>query len=163
MKVGPKMISAISRKKSLTFIELLIVVIIIGILIGVSLPNLTKTFNNLQLNNFSRELQTFMNYLHERSIVEEKIIYLKVDNEKKKYWAETQREAEQTRLKGYTIPEALTIEVETESQEFPQNQIRFFPDGSIDKVTIDVVNQDSQKMTLTTKGVFGGVKLLPKE
>lgn len=142
------------RYKGLTFIEILFVVIIIGILIGISLPNFRKDFNSLRLNSFSRELQSLMNYLHERSVVEGKTIYLNIDNDKKEVWANIQDT--QNRLKTLSLPD--TIKLETEKK-----QILFYPDGEIEKVTIEVVNLDNQKIILTTKGVFSGVKLLLQE
>lgn len=144
------MISAISRAKSFTFIEILFVIIIAGILLGVSLPAFRKTFNNLQLNSFSRELQSFMNYLSERSVVEEKVIYLNIDNGQRECWAQVKNET--NRLKTYRIPPDIEIEA-------TQEQIAFYPDGSIDKINIKIINRDSQYFNLTTEGVFSGVKL----
>ena len=148
------MILATGRTKGFTFVELLLVIIVIGALLAISLPNIRKTFNNLRLDNFSRELQAFMNYLHERSVVEEKIIYLNLDNDKKEIWAQIQDE--QSQLKTLVLPDGMKIESE-------KKQILFYPDGSIDNATIEVVNLDKQKVSLTTKGVFGGVKLLFQE
>ncbi|MBM3253641.1 MAG: hypothetical protein FJZ16_05275 [Candidatus Omnitrophica bacterium] len=136
--------------KGLTFIEVLFVVIIIGILTIVSLPNFRKTFNNLQLKSFAQELQASMNYLHQRSVIEGKIIYLNIDDEKKEYFAKIKGNSE--RLRTYRIPNDIKIETE-------QKEILFYPDGSIDKVIIKLINLDNQNITLTTKGVFGGVKI----
>lgn len=148
------MISATGKSVGLTFIEILVAVVIISILIAISLPNFRKTFNNLELNNISLELQTFMNYLRERSIVETKLAYLNIDNEKKEYWA--QIEGESKRLRTYHIPKDIKVETE-------QKQIIFYPDGSIDKVTVRLSNINNQAVSLTTKGVFGGVKLQAEE
>jgi len=139
---------------AVTFIELLFVIIIIGILAGLSIPKFRSTFNTLQLNNFSRELQTFMNYLQQRAIVEGKTVYLNIDNDNNEYWA--QIKDGENRLKTYQVPGEIEIEIE-------QKQIAFYPDGSIDKTTIELINPDNQYINLTTKGVFGGVKLQYKE
>lgn len=135
---------------SFTFIEVLFVIIIIAVLVGVSLPNMRRTFNNLQLNSFSRQLQAFMVYLRERSIVEGKIIYLNIDNQKRQYWA--QIKDNESRLRTFSLPVEITIETEKE-------QILFYPDGSIEQITLKIFNLDGQSITLTTKGIFGGVKL----
>jgi Tfp pilus assembly protein FimT len=149
-------ILATGRIKGVTLIELFLVIIIIGVLVGISLPSLKATFNNLRLDSFSRELQSLMNYLHERSIVEKKVIYLNIDNNKKEIWAEIKGEQAQTRLK--TLGFGDDIKIETDSEE-----IIFYPDGEITKATIEVRNHYNQKISLTTKGVFGGVKILPQE
>jgi prepilin-type N-terminal cleavage/methylation domain-containing protein len=144
------MTTSVTGKRAVTFIELLFVIVIIGILVGISLPNFKKTFNSLELNTFARELQTFMNYLNQRAIVERKIIYLNIDGEKKEYWA--QFKDAQERLKSYPIPEELKIEA-------AQMQIIFYPDGTIDQVNLKIINRDSQCVNLTTRGLYGGVKL----
>ncbi len=144
------MIFAMNRTQGFTFIELFITVIIIGILVGVSFPNFRKTFNQMRLNSFSSELQSFMNYLSERAIVERRIIYLNIDNDKKKYWARIKDT--ENRLKSYSIPNEISVEPE-------QNSILFYPDGQIDKVTIKIAGLGTQNIDLTTKGVFCGVKL----
>lgn len=146
--------SAMRQLRAITFIELLLVIAIIGILTGISISTFRKTFEHLQLRSFSRELQTFMNYLSQRSIVEGKPIYLNIDNEQRQYWAKI-KDA-QNRLKTYKIPAGITIEAE-------EKQIIFYPDGDIDKITINLAGFDEQKVTLTTKGVFGSVKLQSQE
>ena len=141
-------------RKGFTLIEILFVVIILSILIGFSIPQLRKTYENLELNNFARELSFFMNYLCEQSIVMEETIYLNIDNDNKKYWASVK--SDKLKLKTATIPDDIKLETQ-------QKQIAFYPDGSIDKVMIKVLNASSQYLSLTTKGVFGSVKIQTKE
>ncbi len=133
-----------------TLIELMCVVIIISVMIAVSLPQINKYFDKLELSSFSRDLQVFMNYLCQRAIVERKIIYLNIDQDKKQYWAYTTEEG--NILKICHIPDRIRVALE-------QKQIMFYPDGAIDKVSIKLMNRDNQYVILTTKGVFGGAKL----
>lgn len=138
------------HNKAFTLIELLIVTIIMGVFIGVSVPVFKRSFNNLQLSSFSQELQTFVNYLHDRSVVEKKVIYLNIDIENRKYWVSYRGHEE--RLKVGSIPGQIRV-------EFEQKQIAFYPDGDIDKVSIKLINSDNNSVVITTKGVYGGVKL----
>lgn len=138
-------------KRAFTFIELLFIVIIIAVLVAVSFPNLRKSFNNLELNSFSREISAVINYLEQRSIVDVTTIHLNIDNEKKEYYAVKAESSE--RFKTYRIPDGIKIEMEG------NDEIAFYPDGSIDKVEIKLINSDNQEVILTTKGVYGGVKL----
>ncbi|MEK6715842.1 MAG: hypothetical protein AABY43_07385 [Candidatus Omnitrophota bacterium] len=138
-----------------TFIELLFIVIIIAVLVAVSFPNLRKSFNSIELNSFSREISAVINYLEQRSIVDLTMIHLNIDNEKKEYYAVKAESSE--RFKTYRIPEGIRIETEG------NDEIIFYPDGSIDKVTIRLINSDNQEVILTTKGVYGGVKVQNQE
>lgn len=137
-----------------TLIELLFVIIIIGILIGVSLPRLKESYNGIQLNNFSRELQDLMNYLRQRAIVERTVISLNFDPDKDEYWA--MKKGAETRLKTYHIPGGIKLETD-------KTEIFFYPDGQIDKVTVEIINPAKQNITLTTKGIFGGAKILKEK
>lgn len=148
------MTSETGKGKGLTFIEILLVVIIIGALIGISLPNLRKAFDNLQLNSASQDLQSFMNYLRQRAIVEGKIIYFNIDSENKECWAQIKDAT--ARLKSLALPPDIGIETD-------QKQILFYPDGRIDSVTIKLIQPNNQNVILTTKGVYGKVKLQPSQ
>lgn len=138
------------KGKGLTFIEILFVIIIIAVLAGVSLPSLRKAFDNLQLNNVSQDLQAFMNYLRERAVIEGKVIYFNIDNENKECWAQIKDAP--GRLRTLSLPYDIGIETD-------QKQILFYPDGRIDNVTIKLIQPNNQNVILTTKGVYGRVKL----
>ena len=136
-------------KKAFTLIELLLVIIIIGILINVALPVLRVNFDKLQLESFSSRLLSLMNYLQQRAVAEGKIIFLDLDPDNKIYWVQRKDES---KLGTYSIPPDLTVTV-------PENKVAFYPDGSMDKITITINNRLGQSIGITSKGVFGGVKL----
>jgi type II secretory pathway pseudopilin PulG len=143
--------SAFSAKRGLTFIEILFVIILTGILIGVSIPRFRKSFDSLELNSFSRELQSFMNYLSERAIVDGEPIYLYFEVDKKLAWAKSGQE--EGKLKTIKIPEEIELGLE-------KGAVAFYPDGKIDKVTITLTNRSNKEVTLTTKGIASGVKII---
>lgn len=148
------MMTSATGRRAFTFIELLFVILIIGILVAVSIPNFRKTFNNLELNNFSRELQAVMNYLHQSAIVEGKAIYLNIDNEERQCLAQDKENAK--KFKAFRIPDGINVVTE-------KTEIFFYPDGAIDAATIKISNANGQEIDLTTKGIFGGVKIATKE
>ncbi len=145
--------------KSVTFIELLIVITIIGILTSISVPRVKKTFDSLRLNSFSKEFMVFMGYLQGRSVVKQKIIFMNVDNLKHEYWAQEQDSP--SRLRTVSIPSGINIKVAKAGieQDPNVNQIIFYPDGDIDKVNIGISGANNQNISLTTEGIFGKVKI----
>jgi Tfp pilus assembly protein PilE len=140
--------------EALTFIELMLVVLIIGVLAGVTLPRFGRSINNLRLNDFASRLKEQINYWHERAIVERKPVVLNIDPVSSEYWVRFS--GSQERLNSYQVPSGLNMQAE-------QQQVVFNPDGSIDKITIKIINSDKQEINLTTQGVFGGVKVLSGE
>lgn len=145
------MISAIGNdKKGLTFIELFIVILIIAILAGISIPSFKRTFDNLQLNSFAKDTQSLMNYLQQRSKVENRVIALRMSPEDRKLSASYLDDAKI--IKTSVIPQGVSININ-------QDQILFYPDGSMDKVNINLSNQYNNKIVLTTKGVFNAISI----
>jgi len=47
--------------------------------------------------------------------------------------------------------------------ETDKTAIFFYPDGEIDKVSVEIINFEKQHITLTTKGIFGGAKILKEK
>lgn len=142
------------KTRGFTFVEILLVIALIGLMVGISAPRFKKTFNALQLQTFSAKLQAYMNYLRERSIVEGEILLLTIDPEKKECWVKIKDAPD--RLKTYFLPGGINISA-------TQKEVCFYPDGTIDKVTIKLFSPESRTIILTTEGVFSGVKLQPQE
>ncbi|MCM8780833.1 MAG: hypothetical protein NC908_02785 [Candidatus Omnitrophica bacterium] len=143
-------------KHAITFIELLLVTFIIGIIAAVSIPAFRKTFNNLELKSFSGQLQSFIRYLQQRSLAEAKIIYLRIDNETKRCWAEM-KDGQVNVLKSYSIPKG--IEVKIIIEDTSTQRIVFYPDGQLDSATIKLTNPEKREIILNIQGAIGKVKV----
>ncbi len=137
-----------------TFIELLLVILLVVILAGVSYPLLRNNFYGTQLPVFSKRLQALFIHLRERAIVERKIVYLTFEEANTKYKVNIGNESRV--IESFVIPEKVRVETEEE-------QIAFYPDGTIDKVTINLISPGQAGVNLTTKGVFEGVRLETQE
>ena len=137
-------------KSAFTLLELLFVIIIIGIMVGVSFPGLKRNFDRMQLDNFSRELQSSMNYLSQRSQAEGKVIRLYIDVGNSVCWAGFDGSA--SRIKNIPIPQDITVEAS-------KDQVRFYPESRIEAVTVKLSNPQGQSVSLTSEGVLGRVKI----
>lgn len=133
-----------------TFIELVLVVAIIGVLVGVSIPNLKVKYYDIMLHNSSRQMQAFMNYLSQRSVAQGEAICLAIDKEKNEYSARLK--AQENSFKTQHLPRHIAIESDKE-------EICFYPDGKITGVDIKLSIAAGMSISLTTKGVLGGVKM----
>ncbi|MFA5363201.1 MAG: prepilin-type N-terminal cleavage/methylation domain-containing protein [Candidatus Omnitrophota bacterium] len=135
--------------KGYTFIELICVVVILGVLAGVSMPVLKNVFLGVQLESTAQELCSLMDYVRQRSLLERGIIRIHISLDKAEYWVTA--DGSTKRLKTLRVPSGINIESDKE-------EICFYPDGRIDKADIRLAVSSGKNVLLTTRGVLGGVK-----
>lgn len=145
-----------------TLIELLFVTVIMLVIIGVSTPLFRKTYDNMQLDDVSRNVAKLMKYAHERAIIErlKYRIYFHLDS--KQYQVEVERdplnqEGVFQKVEGKfgrinRIPDELSIEASI-------SEIIFYPDGSADEVSLYLSNKSGRVYTLNTVGTRGHVEI----
>ena len=154
------MIFATTRPRAITFVELLIVIIIVGILTGVSVPGFKKTFDNLELENFVKDIYYLSRYLQGGAIGQGKIYCLKIDKDKGEFQATYRQDSEFKNLGGrfgkiYKAPAGITVSVNPPDA----TGTYFYPDGSVDKITITFVNQHKTEVSLIIKGAAGEIQI----
>lgn len=149
------------KNSAITFIELLVVIIIIGILGAVSIPQFRKTFDDFALNNFGRDIYYLCRYLQASAISQAKIHLLKIskDTPSGRFNAFYQTEGEQALIavegrfgKSYLAPENVMVTSE-------KSEIYFYPDGSLSEAEITFENNHGHKLSLGLNGASGGIKI----
>ncbi len=149
------------QETGFTYIELIVVVIILSILIGLSIPQLKKTFAYFELENFTKNIYLLFNYLQSDSISKAKIHCLNFYEETKEFKpyflkADGEWELFRERLSGlYKVPDGITLKITPQEK----NKIFFYPDGSIDNITIQINNEFGHERSLIIKGVTGDIKI----
>jgi prepilin-type N-terminal cleavage/methylation domain-containing protein len=143
------MIQPRSKQKGFTLFELLLVILIIGILTGSSLPAFKRAVSAMQLESFSRQLLAFMNYTHERAIAEGEVIYFNIDAGALKYWAHLNSDSAGAD-KTYQIPKGIDVKVSDEV-------IPFYPDGNMGAANIILSSPGNKPVVLVSKGACGGI------
>lgn len=145
---------------SFTFIELLIVIIVIGILLGVSMPQVRRAHDNFVLETFVKNIYTLSRFLQSAAIVQAKVYYLNVDKANRAFFAEVSedgalKEVKNRFAKKYKAPEGISVSMEPKDAA----GIYFYPDGRTDNVTITVENRNQKKFRLIVKGAAGQIKI----
>ncbi|MFH1360891.1 MAG: prepilin-type N-terminal cleavage/methylation domain-containing protein [Candidatus Omnitrophota bacterium] len=151
-----------NRKKSFTLIELLLVVILLGVLAALAIPNFGPTYANLQLRETAENISYLMRYAQSQSIIKDKIYRLVLENNAT-YWIEEgsgnaqnpDQELNFERVRSrqgriFRIPDNLSVESDV-------SLIQFYPDGTIDKVRIILTNTRDKTYTLSTAEQAGMV------
>ncbi|MFH1655809.1 MAG: prepilin-type N-terminal cleavage/methylation domain-containing protein [Candidatus Omnitrophota bacterium] len=148
-----------SLLRGFTFIELLLVVIILGAIVGLSVPRFSKTYSNLLLSDKSHNLTYLMRYAQARSIAERTNYSLNFDQARSRYWLMKRSDSQDNefvRLQGkfgrvFNINENLKLDCESEI-------IIFYPDGKMDKVNIYLSNSNNKFYTISTEAQSGYVR-----
>ena len=152
-----------------TFIELMLVVVLIGIMVGISTPIFRRTFGHLQLDNTSHNLAKLMRYAQQRAVVERQAHRIRFDSGKRTYWLEIEKAKEDPLLaskgfvpikgrfgKRYLIPRGVVVAFKEEGA----TAVTFYPDGQADKVTLYISDRKANSYTLTTARRIGYVKVV---
>jgi len=172
MELKVKMILLIGLKrmndqKGFTLIELLLILVLLTVIIGLTVPNLSSTYNSLQLQRTAQDLGYLMQYAQSRAITKQSFTRLVFDDEHKTYWLEQEaedwvedEEGSFDRLSGrlgrnYRIPDGINIQAE-------EYVISFYPDGQIDKQRLSLCN-DQKCFTISTQEQRGKVFIFEDE
>jgi len=155
-----------------TLIEILLVIVILTIIGGLAIPNLSQTFSRVQLNQTANDMAYLMRYAQSRAIIQRFTCQFILDAENKRYWITQQNSPAQEdsdssesqpsfkkisgRL-GRTLGIPLDIQVQAENPT-----MQFYPDGRIDKDSFQLCLKH-RCVTVSTKEKSGYVRVLESE
>lgn len=134
--------------------EILIVIIILGVIAGISLPRFRDTFNTLRLKATVYELSQFFRYAQGEAVREQCVYKIVIEGES--YWLMAKRESGFERVSGRWGRTRNMGDIEVISEE---REIFFYPDGRIDRVEIRL-KRGEEIYTITTKERHGYVEVL---
>ena len=147
------------RKKFLTgftLFELLIVISIIMIVLGLSMPLFRKTFSDIKLSATVSDIVSLMRYAQERAIVQGVVFRLNFDTEKGEYWlTKAKQEDSKSMVTFENVPgkfgRHLSVSEDLTLVGLEASSIDFYPDGEISqgKVTLNNTNKKSSTITVT--------------
>jgi type II secretion system protein H len=150
------MMSPIGEKsKGFTLIEILLVIVIIGVLVSMAVPNFSKEYARFQLNAAANDLLTISRWAQAMAIGQGRVYALSFSDEKRSYRLLRASMDDQgsfeplknTIGKMHKIPEGIDLDVDNKN-------IEFHPDGTIDAATIQL-NSSRHKVTLSSSAIRG--------
>lgn len=158
--------------KAFTLIELLLVTIIAGIILGLTIPQVGKSFAYLRLKNVALDIAAVARYAQATAIVEEKPYRLNLDMKIGKHWLTHQvafgAPGEFKRLKtsfgrDSFLPREVKIDSVLLEDEYMSEQdfITFYPDGRLDQCKITLSNEEGERLQVIVTGKIGLVKVSP--
>ncbi len=156
--------NGLSRRKAFSLIELLLVIVLLGVVAAVSVPNFSKTYGRLRLKQTAENVQYLMNYAQSRAIIKNLSFRLQWEEgfRRCRLTEEAVRENGSPRERvfqkisgrwGREISFPSEIQVTSSLSQF-----EFYPDGTIDKGTISVCGQKNC-YTISTQEKRGRVRM----
>lgn len=113
-----------------TLLEILLVAVIVAIIVSIATPQFRKSLTTVQLANTTQDIAQFMRFLRAKAITEKSKQQLKFDLTGRKYSAQNVTGGKTSIFdKPRPIPENISIAATL-------NPVNFYPDGTIDKVTV---------------------------
>lgn len=146
-------------KEGVTFIELLLVLVIIGFLTTMSVPYLRKSFDNFETETLAKEIFYLSNLLQASAVAEEKTYCLAIDLAKKELRAFSLEDGIQHPLHG-RLGKTYTLTKETQLAITPAQitQACFYPDGSSEQAVISLSNKHHKNFSIVFKGILNELK-----
>ena len=159
----------VSGWKAFSLIELLLVIVLLGVIAAVSVPNFSNTYRRMQLKDKAENVEYLMNYGQSRAIIKNFSFRLQWSEDFRSCW-----------LMEEVVQDDNSSSQEKDFQKvagrwgreivFPSDmqvvsslaQFEFYPDGTIDKGTISVCDPKNC-YTVSTQEKRGRVKMFPAD
>ena len=149
-------------KRGFTLIEILIVVIILAVIAGISIPNFAKSLITIELSQTAQDLLMTMRFAQSRSVLQGGVYQLVFEDGFKSYHLEQAKtdtsETEEEIIfipmnnrwgKKHLVPSSVSVTLD-------RSTVRFYSDGTIEPIRIEVSNNKS-KFFLSTMEQRGHV------
>ena len=158
--------SRLPLSPAFTFIELLIVLIVIGVFIALAIPQIGKAYDGFLLDDAVKDVYYIARYLQESAITKglPHRLAIAIDKEKCTLSGFARNGTVDIPIEGrinkvYTVPEALTFSVEFDNQPEAKNDVFFYPDGSSDTARLRFQNKHQRQAAVCINGTQGEITI----
>jgi type II secretion system protein H len=168
----------VPRRRGFTFLEILVVVVLLGTLMAMVMPTLGGVAEGARLRSSTRSVANIMKVARTEAILGNRIVEVRMNVEKHTYRldlreppSESRAErltSSRTRNKRRNIEQERALETRVRFDEITATTpqvvgdgevvVRFFPDGSATPTIIHLINNKKQRSTLEVLRVTGLVE-----
>jgi prepilin-type N-terminal cleavage/methylation domain-containing protein len=152
--------------KGYTFIEITVVLILIGVMASISMPKIRHAVLTDKLKSASRKMIGVISSLRNDAIREQKAFYLHFDLEANRFWSDSEAMLEEERLsaneEAASLPEGIRVlDVWFRGKGKKQHgvvAIRFNKKGYVQESAIHLNSDDGRQFTLLLSPFLGKIK-----
>ena len=157
-------------EKGYTFIELTVVIILIGLMAAISVPRIRHGFLTDELKSASRNLVGVIKSLRNDAISGQKAFFLHLEFESNRFWTDSEEMLEEERLlareNAPSLQEGVSIlDVWFRGKGKKQHGvavIRFSKKGYVQQCAIHLSSDDGRQFTLVLSSFLGRVRVLDR-
>jgi prepilin-type N-terminal cleavage/methylation domain-containing protein len=145
--------------RAMTLVELLVVLGIMGIIIGISVPGLAGYAKHLRLKTATRQIAGLVSLARSTAISRHEDHAVVIDPEEREIRVVTvsSGEAMEQRVR---LPNSVTIALEVGGEPSQETQLVFRPSGSLTGRTTTIVLADqARQQTITVTGATGAISV----
>ena len=152
LRIGMKA-NNLKRSSGFTFIELMLVILLISVLAGLSVPLIRHASADLELKDTSFTLAKMISYAQEMAVLESTTYQLNLDPAKSAFWLTRSGEVIKSKIgKKFRLPHDLTLETKARG-------VLFYPDGRADDAEISIIGKNAGGTMIRVKGLLNEVEV----
>jgi prepilin-type N-terminal cleavage/methylation domain-containing protein len=160
--------SFFADKRGYTFVELMVVIVLIGVMLTLTVPRLRETLLTDTLKRSARKMVGTIKFLRNEAVREHRPYVLYFDMESGKFWADSPDMTEEERIKAkklaFSFPKEVHImDVWLKGEGKKGNgeaQIIFNKRGYVRQSAIHMGSEDGRKYTIVLNPFLGRVQVL---
>ncbi|MFQ5680782.1 MAG: Tfp pilus assembly protein FimT/FimU [Candidatus Omnitrophota bacterium] len=144
-----------NKRQGFTLLELILVITIISVVLGLSIPSLSKKIAHASFSSLVNRAYLLLDYAASRSAIKNVIVRVEFDARKRVLFAsegdvKKKNEGDEEILAKIGLPRKMRLRLD-------KKEISFYPDGTSSAFEIDIRGRDNRRAVISANGIDGEI------